>query len=145
MGGPDPHLGGEISVGRYAFRSTRLYIYCAHIDDPSCHAGLTPDGSNFADSFPNFDAHYQAPFTKFLSGIYRKPLLLSGPKCIHTVFPAESVRKSRALHGVEDHSDSEDDGSGSDGKGLFRGLINANGDRVSPTGLYILLISDAGN
>ena len=45
--------------------------------DQSCHAGLTPDGSNFAESFPNFDAHYQAPFTKYLSAIYRKfPLLL---------------------------------------------------------------------
>jgi hypothetical protein len=52
------------------------YIYIVLIDDLSCHAGLTPDGSNFADSFPNFDAHYQAPFTKFLSGIYRKPPLL---------------------------------------------------------------------
>ena len=52
------------------------------------------------------------------------------------VFPAESVRKSCALFSIEDHSDSEGDDSGSDGKGLFRGLINVNGDRISPTGLY---------
>ena len=125
-------------LDRIYIRFAWPYIYLsAHWPvDLSCHAGLTPDGSNFAGVFPNFDAHYQALFMKFLSGIYRKPSLLLLPRFIYTIFLAESVCKSHALFSVEDDADLEGDDSRSNGKGLFRGLINANGDRISPTGLY---------
>ena len=53
-----------------------VWLYCiciAHLlNNLSCHTCLTPDGLNFTKDFPNFDSHYQAPFTKFLSGIYCK-------------------------------------------------------------------------
>ena len=55
----------------------------------------------------------------------------------------ESICKSCALFSTENHLDSEDDESGSDGKGLFWGLINVNGDQISPSGLYSSYIMQA--
>ena len=145
MGGPDPHLGGEISVGRYVIRSALICnSHLLIIHNLSCHAGLTPHGSNFAEVFPSFDSHYQAPFTKFLSGIYRKllsPLLLINYWLTHSL-PAESIHKSRALFNCLDSKSDECVGGGKDQnlgeqqKDPLRGLIQKNGDRISTTGLY---------